>query len=101
MIELTGNQKRFLRATAQRFRCLVNIGKAGLTPGIIGQINVNLDSHELIKVRLANEIEQSQQELIDQIASQTASACAGTVGRTAIFYRPSRDEYKAGKIKLP
>ena len=51
-MDLSGKQKRFLRAQAVTMKPIVQIGKAGLTNEIKTSIRVALDARELIKVNL-------------------------------------------------
>lgn len=51
-MDLSGKQKRFLRAQAVTIKPIVQIGKAGLTNEIKTSIRLALDARELIKVNL-------------------------------------------------
>lgn len=51
-MELTGKQKRFLRASANRMRPIFEIGKNGLSKVWLDEISKALDSRELIKVNI-------------------------------------------------
>ena len=52
ILELTSAQRRALRARAHRLHPVVMIGDAGLTTAVLNEINKNLCSHELIKIRV-------------------------------------------------
>ena len=68
---LTGKQRRFLRALAHELEPVVQIGQAGVTPGVLAEIGRALETHELVKIR---------------------------VGRTLVVYRRRK---KDPKIVLP
>ena len=51
-MELTGKQKRYLRAQAHHLTPIVQIGKGGLTNKIKTSIRKALDARELIKVAI-------------------------------------------------
>ncbi|CEN27331.1 MAG: ribosome assembly RNA-binding protein YhbY [Lactococcus sp.] len=51
-MELTGKQKRYLRAQAHHLTPIVQIGKGGLTNEIKTSIRKALDARELIKVAI-------------------------------------------------
>ena len=51
-MELTGKQKRYLRAQAHHLTPIVQIGKGGLTNEIKASIRKALDARELIKVAI-------------------------------------------------
>jgi len=84
--QLSGRERRFLRARANPLRALVQVGDAGVTPGVLQAIEAALEGHELVKVRLREP--EDKKALAAEIASATASALCGLVGHTLILYRP-------------
>ena len=44
--------KKFLRARAHSLKPVVITGQHGVTPAVLNEINLALDHHELIKVRV-------------------------------------------------
>jgi RNA-binding protein len=93
---LRGLHRRFLRGLAQPMKPLVLVGAGGVTPGVITALDRALLDHELVKVRLrgAGDIEQSGAAL----AEGTGAHLCGTIGHTAILYRPHPEE---PRIVLP
>ena len=51
-MQLTGKQKRFLRARGHSLKPLVWIGKNGIAGNVLKQLEEVLTGHELIKVKL-------------------------------------------------
>jgi RNA-binding protein len=49
---LNGKQKRHLRALGHKLKPLIQIGKKEIEESLIAEVNVSLDHHELIKVKL-------------------------------------------------
>jgi len=88
-----------LRGLAHDVHPLVQIGKGGVTDGVIASVNAALDQHELIKVRFL-EFKDEKQDLAAQIAQLTGSEQVGMIGHVAIFYREQADPEKR-KIQLP
>ena len=79
-MELTGKQKRYLRAEAHHLTPIVQIGKGGLTNEIKTSIRKALDARELIKVAIlqnsdahindvAEEIEEMSFDVVQKIGS--------------------------------
>lgn len=99
MRALKGSDRKFLRGLAHDVQPVVQIGKGGITEGVIGSVNAALDQHELIKVRFL-EFKDEKQELAVQIAQRTGSEQVGMIGHVAIFYREHADAEKR-KIQLP
>ncbi len=89
-MELTSKQKRWLRGQAHGLDALVQVGKAGLSEGVISRADSVLLEHELIKVRFAaDRPERSRQA--DELAAATGAELVGSIGRVAILYRRQED----------
>jgi RNA-binding protein len=97
---LTPRQRQFLKAQAHPLKAHVHIGKSGLTPALGAELDVMLDSLELMKIRL----NQNSPEELDGVAAQLAAAVPGlevvrTLGKTLLVYRASRT--RATQYPLP
>ena len=100
MAELTGAQRKYLRGMAHYLKPLVQMGKNGLTDGVIQSIDEALDIHELIKVRIADPGGQKRERLSHEIAERTHSEWVGMVGFVVTLYRQQADPEKR-TIDLP
>ncbi|HFE32794.1 MAG TPA: ribosome assembly RNA-binding protein YhbY [Gammaproteobacteria bacterium] len=89
---LTSKQKRHLRALAHKLKPVVMIGNAGLSEGVIGEIDGSLAHHELIKVRLGGMERDDRSAAIDEICQKTACELVGSIGHIGIFYRTSEQK---------
>jgi RNA-binding protein len=99
MLELTGRQRRHLRAQAHALKPLVQVGRQGLTPAVLDEVGSALGHHELVKVRLAVEREE-RQALARELAEHLGCGAVGLVGQVAILYRPHSDPAER-RIELP
>lgn len=87
--KLTGSQKKYLRGLAHRLKPVVMVGQKGTTPALFKSIEAALMAHELIKIRFIESKEREQKtQIINEISAQTGCEIAGTIGHTAILYRP-------------
>jgi len=68
------------------------IGNAGLSEGVIGEIDGSLAHHELIKVRLGGMERDDRSTAIDEICQKTACELVGSIGHIGIFYRTSKQK---------
>jgi RNA-binding protein len=75
----------------------VQVGKDGITEGLVGATNAALLEHELIKVRVG-EHGGDRHEVATGLASASKSELVGVVGRTVLLYRERAEE---PTIKLP
>jgi RNA-binding protein len=92
-LELTGRQRRRLMAAAHGLKPLVQVGKAGVTDGLIGVLDAALSDHELVKVRFIGHKDE-RTELSAAMAEGTRSHLVGIIGNTAVLYRESPDPAK-------
>lgn len=99
MESLRGAQRRYLRGLAHALDPVVHIGLKGLTDAVAAEVERALDSHELIKVRIAGE-RGERDTLALELATRTRSVLAGQIGGIAILYRQQEDPEKR-KIALP
>ncbi len=97
-MSLNNKQIRFLRAQAHSMKPVVLIGGAGLSDNVINEINLALDDHELIKVRVNAEDRDSKGDMINSIVRQTECTLVQTIGHIGIFYRQNK---KHPVIELP
>ncbi len=95
---LTGKQKRHLRALGHELAAVVQLGKDGSTEAVIAAANVQLEAHELIKVRLGRHALEECREVADVLAAATRSEVAQVLGKTFLLYRARREK---PKIQLP
>ncbi len=101
MEKLTGKQNRYLRSIGQKLSDAAVIGQAGLSPAMIEHINTLLETHELIKLRIAEAQGAERKDIAAEIADATNSTCAGVVGKTLLLYKPNPELPNKDRIKLP
>lgn len=73
------------------------IGEEGLKPSVIREINLNLTSHELIKIRVMGDDREARNALISEICDATGAQPVQTIGRILVIYRPLPPEAKQAK----
>jgi RNA-binding protein len=98
MAVLTAKQRQFLRGLAHPLAPIVRIGKGGVTPSVIAETKKSLHAHELIKVRVEIDDTKDRKAAATQLATETDSLLAGTIGKVAILYRAREDD---PEIELP
>ncbi|MDC0682162.1 MULTISPECIES: ribosome assembly RNA-binding protein YhbY [Sorangium] len=97
-MDLTGKQRRHLRALGHHLDPVVQLGKAGLTDGVVAAVDAALERHELVKIRLGTECPDELDDVADSLSEKLRAAVAQTLGRTILLYRRHPKE---PKIKLP
>lgn len=98
---LTSKQKQYLKGLAHSLTPLVQIGKDGLSPGLIAMTSKELFRHELIKVKISNNSGLEKNSASKEIAEKTNSCLIQLIGKTIVLYRPNADKPKDKRIFLP
>ena len=84
---LNGKKRRYLRGLGHSLDPVVQVGKEGVTDGVVAAIEQALLAHELIKVRCSSECALDRKEVAASLAQATGAEIAQTLGRTMLLYR--------------
>ncbi|MDR0182738.1 ribosome assembly RNA-binding protein YhbY [Lysobacter arvi] len=88
---LTAAQTRFLRGQAHDLKAMLQVGGKGVTDALLAEIDLALEHHELIKVKVGAEDREARDAMIEEIARRTGAALVQRIGHTAVLYRPGKD----------
>jgi RNA-binding protein len=83
--------KKRLRAEAHSHKPVIMIGQAGLTPAVLAEIEIALDCHELLKVRIRAERE-NRKTISGEIIAATGAELIQMIGQIAVLYRPNPEK---------
>ncbi len=89
MKQLSVRQKQYLKGLAHSLAPVVIIGSNGLTAAVIKEINLNLDAHELIKIRILGDDRNLRLALIEEMCNELQANFVQHIGKLVILYRPS------------
>lgn len=87
MSKLNPSQRRTLRANAHHLHPTVTIGEAGLTSSVMREIDINLKSHELIKIKVASDNRTSREQILTQICEELEAHAVQHIGKILVIYR--------------
>jgi RNA-binding protein len=87
MAELTGKQRRHLRALGQRLTATLHVGHDGVSEAVVQQADAQLEAHELVKVRVGDNAPEDRHATAEALAQRTGAHLAQVIGRTALLYR--------------
>jgi RNA-binding protein len=91
-IALTNAQVRFLRGQAHDLKAMLQVGGKGITDALVAEVELALEHHELIKVKVAGEDRAVRDAMITDLAARADAALVQRIGHTAVLYRPSKDK---------
>jgi RNA-binding protein len=95
---LSEKQKKHLRRLAHPMHPLVILGNAGLTDGVVGELERALNDHELVKVSARIGARTSRDAALDELARRTSAELVQRVGHVGVFYRRAE---RLAKILIP
>jgi RNA-binding protein len=89
MLQLSSAQRRELRAQAHNLNPVVSIAENGLTEAVLKEIEVNLQAHELIKIRVYGDSRDNRLAYLEQICTELGAAAVQHIGKLLVVYRPA------------
>ena len=90
-VSLSPTQKKALKAQAHDLDPVVLIGDKGLTDSVIKEIDMNLNAHGLIKVRVTGDDRDARLEYAQTICEQTGAALVQHIGKLLVLFRQKPD----------
>jgi len=96
---LTEPQKKHLRSLAHPRKVIVQTGNAGLTDAVLREIELALEHHELVKVRVIAADRAERDAHIARAVASTRSELVQRIGHVAVLYRHNPE--KERPITLP
>lgn len=94
---LTVKQRQYLKGLAHELQPVVIIGANGLTAAVLKEIDLNLNAHELIKIRVLGDERDYRESLIEEICSSVGASFVQHIGKLIVLYKAS----EKAKISLP
>nr|WP_215796594.1 ribosome assembly RNA-binding protein YhbY [Paludibacterium paludis] len=96
-MELSAFERQYLKGLAHSLNPVVMIGNQGLTESVMREIAINLDAHELIKVRVHGDDRDARVAMFETICDELGAGQVQHIGKLLVIWRPSEN----GRIQLP
>jgi len=92
----SGKLRRSLRAHGHALSPIVHVGKAGVTPAVIKQVEQALADHELVKLKVDADSPDDRFAAADQLAAQPGVNVVQILGRAILIYKrhPHQPRYE-------
>ncbi len=91
-MSLTKKQLHQLKSLVHHLNPVVIIGQNGLTEAVFNELEITLNTHELIKVRLNAGDREERQVMIDSICDRCGAERVQSIGHVAAFFRRNPDK---------
>src|SRR3546814_9317582 len=98
-LDITSKERSALRAAAHPLRPVVLIGDRGLSDSVLKEIDLNLNAHQLIKIRVGGQERDARDAMLETICDKLSCAPVHHLGKTLIIYRPDRSEEHTSELQ--
>ena len=88
MLQLTSAERSALRARAHSLTPVVSIAENGLTESVLREIELNLKSHELIKIRVYGDSRENRITYLEKICADLNAAPVQHIGKLLVLWKP-------------
>lgn len=95
---LSKKQRLFLKKMSHHLKPVVMVGQAGLNNNIMHEVDITLEKHELIKIKVTGTDKSERTSMTASIAEQSNASLIHQIGHMSILYRQSK---KNPQIALP
>ena len=97
-MSLSKNQIRYLRGLSHALNPVILMGQKGVTEGLLGELDLALAHHELVKVKLAGGDRDERAETLAALLDASKAELVQSIGHTASLFRRNAEQ---PKISLP
>jgi RNA-binding protein len=94
-IVLTPSQRKEHRALAHHLDPVVMVGGDGLTDAVCKEIDLALNAHGLIKIRVFSDERATREAMMAELADKLSAAPIQHIGKLLVLWRPMPEKEKA------
>jgi RNA-binding protein len=84
---VSSTQRRYLRSLAHALKPVILVGAKGVTPALLAELEIALEHHELLKVKVAAGDRDERDAWIGEIVAGADAALIQRVGNIATVFR--------------
>ncbi len=95
---LTKKQIKFLRTKCHELKPVILLGQKGLTDEVYNELDIALNHHELVKIKLSVADRDQRYQMAAEICDKTGAEEVQSIGKMLSVYRVNPDD---AIIKLP
>ena len=87
---LSPQDRKRLKAIGHHLNAILIFGGKGLSESFIEELNLRLEDHELIKVRVNVENREDRREIVAALCETSECELVQLIGKIALLYRPAK-----------
>lgn len=89
---LSNKERKYLRGLANNIKPMIQMGKDGNKEAFIRQLDMMLDSHELVKVNVLDTAPMSAHEAANYFVERLEANYVQDIGRKFVLYREAKED---------
>jgi RNA-binding protein len=89
---LSKPQIKFLRGKCHALNPVIMVGQKGLTPQLLKELDIALDQHELVKIKITAEDRESTLGMMDEICVREGTERVQVIGKTLTVFRRNKQK---------
>ena len=93
-MSLSKQQLKHLVSLTHNLKPVIMIGQNGITDNLLNELNIALNHHELVKIKIAGEDRDSRNEMIRQLCESTEAVKVQAIGKTLTLFRRNKEKPK-------
>ena len=97
-MSLSRPQIKYLVSLAHSLKPVIMVGQHGITDNILKELDIALNHHELVKIKIAGEDRDSKNEIVKQLCETSNADKVQAIGKTLTLFRRNTEK---PKIELP
>ncbi len=97
-MEILAKNRAYLRGLGAKLKPSLNLGKSEVDDSFLHALDRALDAHELVKIKVLQNNEDSLDDIISLIKEKTKCGLVAITGKTILLYRSNK---KNPQIVLP
>jgi RNA-binding protein len=90
-MSLTEKNKRELRGRGHALKPVVSIGNSGLSKAVLREIELSLEHHELMKIKIGGADREQRKIIIEKICDTFKAELVQAIGHIALIYCEHKD----------
>ena len=86
---LTSQNIRKLRGLAHHLKPVLIVGQHGITDNLLNELDIVLNTHELIKVTVASMEREERHAITTVLCEKSGAELVQKIGKISVLYRPA------------
>ena len=84
---LTKTRIKFLRSKCHALRPVILLGQKGLTEAVLAELDIALNQHELVKIKIAAEDREALRLVVAAICARSGAERVQVIGKSLCVFR--------------